>query len=118
MDVKKRNKKGTLNISENVIEKIAQLVIDEMDGVYSMAKSPSKWGDFLFSSRKHRSVRLKLEAGVAEIDIYIILKAGYRMKEVAENLQEFIKDSVQNMASITVSKVNVFVCGVASEQAS
>lgn len=116
MDIKENNDIGSLNISETVIEKIAQLVVDEIDGVYSMAPSPGKFSDFLFNSEKCKPIRLNINSGVAQIDVYVILKTGYKIKEVAETIQEYIKDAVQNMASITVSKINIFVRGVSNEK--
>lgn len=112
MEVNRKKEIGSLHISETVIEKIAQLVVDEVDGVFSMAPSPMKLKDLLFSSEKYKPIRLNISGGVAQIDLYVILKAGYRMKEVAENIQEYVKDAVQNMASVAVSKVNVYLCGI------
>lgn len=112
MELDQKKETGRLNISDAVIEKIAQLVVSEVDGVYSMAQSPFQVRDFLFSSGKKRPIRLTLNGGVAAIDVYVVLKTGYRIKDVAENIQEYVKDAVQNMASVAVSKVNVYVRGV------
>lgn len=112
MEINQKQQTGSLKIAESVIEKIAQLVIEEIDGVYSMAPSPTKPKEWLLHSQKGRSIRLKMEGGVAQIDVYVTLKNGYRIREVAEQIQSYVKDAVQNMASITVAKVNVFVCGI------
>lgn len=112
MEMNQKKEAGKLSISDAVIEKIARLVVNEVDGVYSMAPSPLQMKDILFSSGKRKSIRLTLNGGVAAIDVYVVLKAGYRIKDVAESIQEYVKDAVQNMASVTVSKVNVYVRGV------
>lgn len=115
MEVKGKKEFGKLNISETVVERIAQLVVDEVEGVYSMAPSPMKFRDLVFRSESRKPIRLSVSGGVAQLDIYVTLKSGYKIKTVAEKIQEYVKDAVQNMASIAVSKVNVYICGVQHE---
>jgi uncharacterized alkaline shock family protein YloU len=112
MDMNMPKETGSLNISEAVIEKIAQLVVDDVDGVYSMASSPTYMKDLVFRSQRNKPIRIKLNSGVAEIDLYLIVKNGYKIKDVAESVQKYVKETVQNMTSIAVSKVNVYVQGV------
>lgn len=112
MELNTNKNYGTLSISETVIEKIAQLVVSEVDGVAGMSSAPLDGKDLLLRSRRGKSIRLILEDDVAQIDIYVIIKAGYKIKGVAQNIQNLVKDSVQNMTSVTVSKVNVYVRGV------
>ena len=48
----------------------------------------------------------------AQIDLYVNLLYGYKIKEVAEEIQKQVKSMVQNMTGITVSKVNIKVTGI------
>lgn len=49
---------------------------------------------------------------IAQINICVNLIYGYKIKDVAQQIQENVKATVQNMTGITVSKVNVFIAGV------
>ena len=109
MEMKEEQKSGKLKISEAVIGKIAQLVVNDVEGVYSMAPSPSRVRDVVLRSDRNKPILTKINAGVAEMDIYVVVKKGYRIKEVAEEIQNYVKESVQNMTAITVAKVNVYV---------
>ena len=109
MDVSAQSKSGRLNISEAVIGRIAQLVVRDVEGVYSMAPSPSRMRDIVLRSQRNRSILTRMNAGVAELDIYVKIKQGYRIKTVAEEIQNYVKEAVQNMTSIAVSKVHVYV---------
>ena len=51
-------------------------------------------------------------ADSAQIDLYVNLLYGYKIKEVAEEIQKKVKSMVQNMTGITVSKVNIKVTGI------
>lgn len=109
MEVREEQNNEKLRISESVISRIAQLVVSEVDGVYSMAPSPSRARDLVLRSERNKPILTRMNAGVAELDIYVILKQGFRIREVAEEIQEYVKEAVQSMTAITVSKVNVFV---------
>ncbi len=51
-----------------------------------------------------------MNAGVAEMDIYVVVKQGYKIKEpLRKKYRNYVKEAVQNMTAITVSKVNVYV---------
>ena len=50
--------------------------------------------------------------GVAQLDIGIVAEFGYRLREVCEQVQNAVKNSIQDMTGTAVSKVNVFVTGV------
>ena len=74
-----------------------------------MAPSPSRMRDVVLRSERNKPILTKMNAGVAEMDIYVVVRQGYKIKEVAEEIQEYVKEAVQNMTAITVSKVNVYV---------
>lgn len=52
-------------------------------------------------------VTVKITDGSAEITVLLGIKYGYKAQVCAENVQESIKSSVQDMTGIMVSKVNV-----------
>ena len=43
---------------------------------------------------------------------YIIVEYGVRIPEVAWNIQEKVKNSVENMTGLTVTEVNIHVQGI------
>ena len=109
MEVREEQKNGKLRISESVIGRIAQLVVKEVDGVYCMAPSPARARDLVLRSGRNQPILTRMNGGVAELDIYVVLKGGFRIREVSEEIQQYVKDAVQSMTAITVSKVNVYV---------
>ncbi|MEG0571348.1 MAG: Asp23/Gls24 family envelope stress response protein [Oscillospiraceae bacterium] len=101
----------SLNISESVLETIAKAVAHEVDGVYSLANLPPK--NLLFTTPTSlKSINIVISSDVAIINVGIVLKINYKIKDVCEQVQQMVKDSVQNMTGITVAKVNVYVSGV------
>ncbi|MEG1366264.1 MAG: Asp23/Gls24 family envelope stress response protein, partial [Oscillospiraceae bacterium] len=67
---------------------------------------------FLGKLTVQRPVTVELLDDVAEITVSVIVGYGCKIPPLSEKIQENVKAAVQNMTSITVSKVNVVVSGV------
>src|SRR5690606_3562353 len=68
--------------------------------------------------RKNLSKGVKVEVGDKEaaIDLYIIVEYGCRIPEVAWNIQEKVKNAVENMTGLKVVAVNIHIQGVNFEK--
>ncbi|MBC8569602.1 Asp23/Gls24 family envelope stress response protein [Zongyangia hominis] len=106
---------GSLKISEDVLATIAKFAATEVEGVASLAPfvAPIKG----FHPAKGKAIRIELNDDIAVIDLNVNLKFGAKVPQVAEQIQSGVKESVQNMTGITVSKVNVTVAGIVFEEA-
>lgn len=104
--------KGQVQISVSVVEKVAKLAALEIDGVKAVADNSRTVRGALSKVNLSRPVQVEIENGTAEITISLLLKAGVKVPVVCRNVQRRIKGGVQSMTGITVSKVNVVVCGV------
>lgn len=105
---------GSLKISDEVICSIAGSAAKEIDGVYSLAPCPVdiKKGFPFKTLNKDKYVKVQVNDSVAVLDVYLVLEFGAKIQEVSGAVQKNVKAAVQNMASITVSKVNVHVVSV------
>lgn len=121
MDVANTNNiGGSLQISTDVIAKIAGMATLEVDGVCDISAGTlgvkglfSKMG--LAALKK--PIEVTLSEDVAEITVNVQVQYASKIPALSEKVQENVKSAVQNMTGITVSKVNVMVTGVASPQA-
>ena len=107
---------GSLQISEDVILTITKQVVLDVEGVHSLASGRFSLKDFVVRSETANPIRIVLNVDVAQINICINLVYGYKIKDVAEQIQSNVKATVQNMTGITVSKVNVYIAGVVKEE--
>lgn len=106
---------GSLQISTDVIAKIARLAALEIDGVAEISTGNSAAGSFLGKIAPPRPILVQLNEGVADIEISLMVKYGTKIPEISEKIQENVKNSVQNMTSITVNSVDLVVTGIAEE---
>ena len=90
--------------------------LEEIDGVVSLANTYAPIKSLLKRGSIGRPIQISLNDDVAVIDISVNLKYGANIPQVAEALQKTVKDAVQNMTGITVSKVNVHVAGIVFPQ--
>ena len=103
---------GSLKISEDVIMTITKQVTSEIEGVHSLASGRINLKDLIVRSDAEGSIKISMDADSTEISICIFLTYGFKIKEVAQKIQENVKSTVQNMTGVTVSKVNVFIVDV------
>ena len=106
------NAYGTLRISRDVIATIAKSTAAEVEGIYGIAKLSSDFKGMFNKGQSVKPVSVEINDEIAEITVNVILAGGYKIPAVAEKVQKAIKESVQSMTGITVSKVNMVVAGV------
>ena len=106
---------GTLRISKDVLITIAATAASEVPGVHSIASAPVDIKGMLSKRQLPKSVSIVLDDELAEIDLHLILKHGVKIPTVSEKVQKAVKESIQSMTAITVSKVNVIIEGIAYE---
>ncbi len=110
---------GNIKISVEVVATIAGVATTACDGVYAMAGSLA--GDIAerFGARKkspNKGVKVDMNETSAALDLYIIVKYGVRIPELAWEVQEAVKNSVESMTGLTVDKVNIHIEGVSFEE--
>ncbi len=111
--VKNETGLGSIKIADEVVSIIAGLAATEIDGIAGMSGGLAG-GIAEMLGRKNFSKGVKVEVGEKEaaIDLYIIVKYGVRIPDVALAAQENIKRAIENMTGLSVVEVNVHVQGV------
>ena len=103
---------GTLRISRGVIATIAKSAALEIVGVGAISEFSADIKGFFSKGQIPKPVSVILNDDIAEVTVNIVIKNGFRIGTVAESVQKAVKESVQSMTGITVSKVNVVITGI------
>jgi uncharacterized alkaline shock family protein YloU len=104
---------GSLKISEEVLATIAGNAAGEIKGVAGLSLRPNSDKPGLFRKKSiGKAIKLEIKDGDAAIDIYVNIYSGVKIPDMAEQIQARVKETVQNMTGITVSKVNVHISGL------
>ena len=113
MENKNRQPVGSLKISKDVISTIASVAALEIEGVDSLVAPAGKVGRLFSRSGGRDVIYITLSDDFAEIDLSVNLKYGAKITEVCPAIQNNVKETVQTMTGMAVSKVNVTVAGIA-----
>ena len=103
-----------IKISNDVVAVIAGVAVSEVPGVASMSGGFAGGISEVLSGKKNLSKGIKVDAGDKEvkIDVNIIVEYGSRIPDVAFEIQNRVKKSVESMTGFKVEEVNVHVQGV------
>ena len=103
-----------LNISEDVIGIIAGLAASEVEGIAGMTLGfVDGINQILGNNKKYsKGVKISLEGKKVTIDLYVNVKYGVRIPDIAFEIQTKVKKAVETMTGLKVSEVNVHVQGV------
>ena len=61
-------------------------------------------------------VTVEMREGTADITLNLIVRFGTQVPAMAEKVQKNVKNAVQNMTRVTVSRVNLIIAGLAAEE--
>ena len=102
-----------LRIADEVVSIIAGLAATEVNGIEGMSGG-LVGGIAEMLGRKNFAKGVKVEVGEKEaaVDLYIIVKYGVRIPDVALSVQENVKQAIETMTGLSVVEVNVHVQGV------
>ena len=103
-----------IKISNDVVAVIAGVAVSEVPGVAGMAGGFAGGITEVFSGKKNLAKGIKVEVTQtnAKIDVNIIVEYGTRIPDVAFEIQNRVKKSVESMTGLHVEEVNVHVQGV------
>ena len=108
------NATQNIKIADDVVAVIAGIAVSEVPGVCDMAGGFAGGITEVLSGKKNLSKGIKVEVGEKEtkIDVNIIVEYGTRIPEIAFEIQNRVKKSVEAMTGLKVLEVNVHVQGV------
>lgn len=114
--VTSRDEKGSVSISEDVINVMVTAAISEIDGVAGLSNAiGTDIAEFLGIKNSPKGVKVTSDNGRAIIDILLMVRYGYSVAQVARRVQEEVAASVEAMTGMR-PVVNIHVTGIAFEK--
>ena len=103
-----------IQISNDVVAVIAGVAVAEVPGVAGMAGGFAGGISEVLSGKKNlaKGIKVDKDENKVKIDVNIIVEYGTRIPDVAFEIQNRVKTSVENMTGLKVEEVNVHVQGV------
>ena len=109
---------GNVKIAVDVVATIAGIATNEIKGVASMCSSFAGGIAEILGTKKgtSRGVKVEMNDQGTTIDLFIVVDYGVRIPELAWEIQENVKNSVETMTGLDVLKVNIHIEGVSFEK--
>ncbi len=103
-----------LNISEDVIGIIAGLAASEVDGIAGMTLGFVDGINQIFGNNKKyaKGVKISLDGKRVTIDLFVNVKYGVKIPDIAWAAQTAVKSAVETMTGLEVVTVNINVQGI------
>ena len=108
---------GRIIFADDVVATIAALATAEIPGVAAMSGGAIEGFTEKLGGKKNLTKGVKVEVGAEEaaVDLSVNIMFGYRIREVCEQIQNAVKNSIETMTGLRVVEVNVFVQAVTFE---
>ena len=107
-----------IKIASDVIAVISGVAVSEVKGVFAMAGGFAGGISEVLKGKKNlaKGIKVETENNKAKIDVNIIVEYGARIPDVAFEIQNIVKKSVEEMTGLKVEEVNVHVQGVNTQK--
>lgn len=107
---------GKVEIAPEVIEVIAGIAAAEVEGVAQMRGNFATGVVERLGKKNHgKGVKVDLTEEGIKVDIYCLMKFGVSIPNVAQKIQDNIRQALLNMTALDASEVNIHVVGVLFE---
>ena len=108
------NTENGIKIADDVVAVIAGIAVSEVKGVSGMSGGFAGGITEVFSGKKNlaKGIKVEMDDKDTKIDVNIIVEYGTRIPDVAFEIQNRVKKSVETMTGLRVVAVNVHVQGV------
>ena len=108
---------GTVMISEDVIAEIVAHAASEVEGVVGLNSKPgADIADLIGKKSWAKGLKIFVaEDNSVSIDCNVTVSYGQSVVNVAQAVQDAVTGALESMAGITISSVNVNVCGIARQ---
>lgn len=112
-NIKEENPLGQVQIADEVVAIIAGLAACEVDGVSRLTGNlTNELASMLGKKNPAKGVRVELLPGEVKVDVSIEVLYEYSIPKVSAQVQDKVKQAIETMTGLTVTKVNIKIAGV------
>ncbi len=109
---------GKVTIAEELLATLAGYVAMECYGLVGMSsrKIKDEISELLGRENLSKGIEIKLEKNQLIVELYVVLSYGISIPKVAHNIMKKVKETLEQITGLAVSRVNINVRGVQIEE--
>ena len=111
--IHENGKVGEVQIADEVVAVIAGLAATEVKGISATSGNvTNEIAGKLGKKNLSKGVKVTVNEDTVTVDMALTLEYGYGIREIAGQVQEKVKNAIENMTGLTVRDVNIRIAGV------
>lgn len=99
---------ANIKISKDVLLSIAAKAISSIEGV-ELSNTGGGIADIINRKNISKGIKVEIKDSDVTIDLFISVKYGYKVNEVGYDIQNKVKDSIEQMTDLNVKEINVHI---------
>ncbi len=108
---------GQVKISDDVVIIIAGIAASTIKGVSTTRTGVAEGITNLFSKNNYsKGIKVEVNENTVVLDIFINVEYGYKINEVAKEVQMSVKKEIETMTDLQVAAVNVHVLNIVQDK--
>lgn len=109
---------GKIVFAPDVIATIANLAASEVDGVAGLSGSVVEGITGMLGGKKSltKGIKVDIAEETATIDVSVVVKYGFKIHEVCQNIQKKVKTTIETMTGLNVAAINVSVQSISFDK--
>lgn len=101
---------GTISIHKNVIASVASLAACEIEGVKRIGGDLKAGFLELMGKKSYFAIRVEIDKNdEVKVDIPLIIKYGYNIPDIANKVQENVRQALEKMTNVVIKDINISV---------
>jgi uncharacterized alkaline shock family protein YloU len=108
-----RNDLGVLRIHKNVISSISSIAAMEIEGVKRVGRDFRSRLFALTGNKFSSAIKVEISKNDdVKVEIPLVIKYGYNIPDVANSVQESVRQALEKMSNLSIKDVNINVQGI------
>lgn len=104
---------GDVKIASDVVTVIATMAATEVEGIAGMSGSlTGELAEKFGVKSNNKGIKVQINEEIVSIDLFLVVEYGVRVPDVAWEVQQNVKKSVETMTGMKVSGVNIHIQGI------
>ncbi len=99
---------GKITFTPDVLITIARMAALDVEGVRRMAPIPGGVNR-IFRRGDSEGVRIMVQDGIVNLDLYVILDSNLNVREVSRSIQQHVARSIQEMVGMEVGHIDIHI---------
>lgn len=116
-ETNKMNTLGEIEVAPEVLEVIAGIAANEVDGVHAMqGKFTQKMKNVFGKTNHKKGIHLVSDEEGLKVEIYCYFNFGVNVPEVAKTIQQRVREQVLHMTDIELAEVNIHIADIVPQK--